>query len=219
MTLLGPYHGGKTEGNGTLQALVLAAGRSHRFGGGKLHALYQGQPLLSHVLAVVEAARHGGLLQGGAAVIGRGDEEASTLVGGAGLDPVVNDAPELGLSHSLRLGLAALESGMAGYAAAAVIFLGDQPLVRLDVVQQLVNAWHQGHGAVIRPRYQAQNNTPGHPVVLARRLWPQSRHLEGDLGFGALLGSSSPDLVTIDVPGENPDVDTLADLQALENSR
>lgn len=218
MTLLGPYHGGKTERDTPLKALVLAAGRSHRFGGGKLHALYQGRPLLSHVLAVVEAGCNEGLLRGGHVVIGSDDEPASRLVRDAGLEAIVNDAPELGLSHSLRLGLASLARGAAEDPGAALIFLGDQPLVRLDVVEQLVNAWHQGRGPIIRPRYQARPDVPGHPLVLSRRMWSQAGRLEGDHGVGALLDSSAPDMVTLDVAGDNPDVDTLADLQALEKS-
>ncbi len=219
MTLLGPYHRGKTERDTTLQALVLAAGRGDRFGGGKLHALYRQRPLLSHVLTVVEAACDQGLLHGGRVVIGADDGQASKLVRDAGLQPIINDAPERGLSHSLRLGLASLETGKAGDGGDAMVFLGDQPLVRLEVVKQLVKAWRERPGALIRPRYTARREAPGHPVVLPRRLWPHVRRLEGDLGFSALLDSSSPDMVTLDVAGDNPDVDTLADLQALEKGR
>jgi molybdenum cofactor cytidylyltransferase len=136
----------------------------------------------------------------------------------AGLEPVFNDAPERGLSYSLRLGLASLESGPPA-AGAALVFLGDQPLVRLEVVERLVKAWQEGRGAIIRPRYTEPGDAPGHPVVLSRRMWPQARKLEGDLGFRALLDSNPPDMVTLDVAGDNPDVDTLADLRALEKSR
>jgi CTP:molybdopterin cytidylyltransferase MocA len=54
-------------------ALILAAGQGRRFGGGKLHALYRGHPLLSHVLDVVEVARKRGLLDGGHVVVARDD--------------------------------------------------------------------------------------------------------------------------------------------------
>jgi molybdenum cofactor cytidylyltransferase len=218
VTLLGLYHRGKTE-RAPVQALVLAAGRGQRFGGGKLHALYRDRPLLAHVLTVVEAACNHGLIRGGHVVIGADDERASGLVRDAGLEPIVNDAPELGLSNSLRLGLASLETESMVDPGAALVFLGDQPLVRLDVVEQLVKAWQEGRGAIIRPRYTGPGDVPGHPVVISRKVWPLASQLTGDLGFRVLVDSSSPDMVMLDVAGDNPDVDTWADLQALEKTR
>lgn len=208
-------------------ALILAAGQGRRFGGGKLHALYRGHPLLSHVLDVVEVARKRGLLDGGHVVVAADDERALTLARASGLSTVINDTPELGLSHSVRLGLAALEARTNEECGAALVFLGDQPLVRIDVVEALVAAWRGpsepgtreaggGNGPIIRPRYEARPDVPGHPVLLARSIWARARQLEGDRGFSALLDSNSPDTVTLDVKGDNPDVDTRADLNALD---
>lgn len=214
MTLLGPHNSGKTTSS--LHALVLAAGRGCRFGGGKLHAHYRGRPLLSHGLEVVEAACSRGLLDGGHVVVAGTDERALSLVQDTTLQAIVNDAPDEGLSRSLRLGLEMLEH--AQQSAAAMVFLGDQPRVRLEVIEQLVEAWRGARGTIIRPRYAARPDAPGHPVVLARLIWPRARQLQGDLGFSALLDSSSRETVLIDVPGDNPDVDTPADLQVLEES-
>ncbi|MEO8089031.1 MAG: nucleotidyltransferase family protein [Gemmatimonadales bacterium] len=192
-------------------ALILAAGRSRRFGGSKLHALYQGRPLLSYVLEVVLVARTRGLLDDGHLVIAAGDEGGLRLAQAAGLDPILNHAPDLGLSHSLRLGLAALEN--LPLADAALVFLGDQPLVRLDVVEALVAV---GGDRIVRPRYEGHPHTPGHPVLLPRSIWERARQLTGDHGFRDLLSSNLPEALALDVKGENPDVDTRADLKALE---
>ena len=197
-------------------ALILAAGQGRRFGGGKLHALYRGRPLLSYVLDVVKVARKRGLLDGGHVVVAADDERALTLALAAGLATVINDAPELGLSRSLRLGLAALEARTIEEAGAALVFLGDQPLVRADVVEALVAAWQQGGGPIVRPRYEGRPDAPGHPVLLDRSIWARARQLEGDRGFSALLDSIPSETVMLDVKGDNPDVDTPADLNALE---
>jgi acetylornithine deacetylase/succinyl-diaminopimelate desuccinylase-like protein len=53
--------------------------------------------------------------------------------------------------------------------------------------------------------------TSGHPVVLDRSVWPQVERIAGDQGYG---GGG----VTIPVDGRNPDVNTLRDLRALEDS-
>lgn len=213
MTLHEPHYRGKSKVHAkrlSLQALVLAAGRGSRFGGSKLQASYRNRPLLAYPLAVVAAAGERGLIAGGRVVIAADDDASLELVREMKLEPVSNSAPELGLSHSLQLGLDALRDTEA---EAALILLGDQPLVRIEVVESLISSWHSGGGAIIRPRYEASPGIPGHPVLVARSMWPWIRQMKGDAGF-ASLGSGGETLV--DVTGQNPDVDTLGDLQALE---
>lgn len=199
-------------------ALILAAGQGRRFGGRKLHAPYRERPLLSYVLDVAEAALERDLIDGGHVVVGGDDDRARDLIHRSGLNAIINDTPELGLSGSLRLGLAALEARAAHERDAAVIFLGDQPLVRLEVVETLIARWRKGGAAIIRPRYQSRPEVPGHPVLLTRSLWPAVNQLQGDEGLGALLDSAPFETVTLNVPGDNPDIDTRADLLGLEES-
>jgi molybdenum cofactor cytidylyltransferase len=215
VTLHEPHQAGKPEARAkrlSLHTLVLAAGRGSRFGGGKLQALYRDQPLLAYPLALVAAAHKRGLLDGGHAVIAVDDDASYRMVRDMKLEPVLNSAPDRGLSYSLQLGLATLEE--TDTTAAALILLGDQPLVRLDVVEALISAWHAGRGTIVRPRYEASPQVPGHPVLIGRSVWPLTRELTGDAGFaavGSLVGET-----LVDVTGHNPDVDTLSDLQALE---
>jgi molybdenum cofactor cytidylyltransferase len=199
-----------------VQALVLAAGRGQRFGGNKLLTRYQGQPVLIHVLGVVAAACKSGAVHGGHVVVGFEDDAARDLCAQAGLEPILNQAPELGLSHSLQLGLGAVEKLSPDQASAALVFLGDQPLVRLEVVEQLIAAYRQHRAAVLRPRYQRRPDVPGHPVLLDRSAWHLARGLQGDRGIASLLNASSIETMIIDVPGDNPDIDTQDDLLALE---
>jgi molybdenum cofactor cytidylyltransferase len=163
------------------------------------------------------AAIERGVLGGGHAIVAAGDERARVLVEQSGLEAILNDAPHRGLSGSVRLGLSALED-REDEVGAALIFLGDQPMVRLAVVEALAAAWRSGGRAIVRPRYQASPHVPGHPTLLDRSIWPLAHHLEGDRGFSRLLASGSVDTFLLDVPGDNPDVDTAADLHALEES-
>jgi molybdenum cofactor cytidylyltransferase len=201
---------------GAPHALILAAGQGRRFGAGKLHALYRGRPLLSCVLDVVETARNRGLINGGHVVVTEGDEQALTLCRSAGFETIINTAPERGLSHSVRLGLAVLEASAAEEPGAALILLGDQPLVRLEVIEALVARWREGNADIIRPRYEARPEVPGHPALLARTVWHAAGRLQGDQGLVSLLDPSQFMTVTLNVPGDNPDVDTRGDLLGLE---
>ena len=194
---------------------MLAAGLGRRFGGAKLLATFRDRALVSHVLEEAATARARGLLAGVHAVVAEGDTAIEKLAAGAGAAIVPNPDPGRGLSSSLRLGLAALPPNLD----AVLVLLGDQPLVRLEVMEALVNAWRQGGFSAVRPRYASAPDTPGHPVLIARRVWPLASGLEGDSGFGQLFAPDAPDVMLLDVPGENPDVNTPADLLALKDPR
>lgn len=197
-------------------AVVLAAGRGSRFGGDKLLAPWRGQPLLAHTLAAVRAAVDTGSLAGGCVVIPLGHTELRRLVWDAGLDVVENPAPATGLSSSLRLGIVRLERTVpADGSRAAVILLGDQPLVRAEVVARLSMTWKGGRAVAVRPRYAEARNEPGHPILVDDSLWALAASLNHDAGFGAAFSARGIPVTTIDVPGGNPDVDTPADLTDL----
>lgn len=194
--------------------MILAAGAGRRFGGRKLLAPLHGRPLVGHVLELVRRARDVGLVTGARLVMAQGDAGLAELARAAGVQTVANDAPDRGLSSSLRLGLAALGAD----AGAAILLLADQPLVRLDVLAGLIGAWHERRGVLIRPRYADAPGEPGHPVLADRSVWPLAEQLEGDAGFAAVIAPHSPGAAFIDVAGRNPDVDTPADLHTLEGS-
>ena len=198
-----------------VHALVLAAGQGKRFGGDKLHAPFRGRPLLSHALDVVAEGCRRRVFDNGHVVIAVDDEAAHAQCQKVGLTAVLNDAPGLGLSHSLRLGLAAIGESTPNERGAALIFLGDQPLVRLEVTEKVIATFWSSGAAAVRPRYLAHPHIPGHPILLDRSIWQLARGLQGDRGLAGLL-SASVETLTVDVPGDNPDVDTLADLHALE---
>ena len=195
-------------------ALVLAAGSGRRFGGAKLLAPFRGQPLLAHVLELAARARAAGLVASTRAVIAIGDSAAAELVEATGDGPIVNPQPDRGLSSSLRLGLDALPAGID----AVLVLLGDQPLVRLEVIDALIAAWRTGTGVMIRPRYAEDPAEPGHPVLADRSIWPLAERLRDEAGFGAALPVGAPGVILIDVAGGNPDVDTPTDLHTLEGS-
>ncbi len=195
--------------------LVLAAGLSRRFGGSKLLATFRGRALVDHVLGAASSARRLGVISSVHVVVAAGTDAIATLARGSGASVVVNPHPARGLSSSLKLGLAALPPDIDS----ALLLLGDQPLVRLEVMEALVASRSGGGGDVIRPRYANSPDIPGHPVLLGREAWPLIAGLEGDAGLGVLLASGATGVTFIDVPGGNPGVDTPADLLSLKDSR
>jgi molybdenum cofactor cytidylyltransferase len=203
---------------GEFAGLVLAAGTATRFGGGKVLAPLAGRPLAGHVLA---AARDAGL-ERLVLVLGRDAAKVRiTLAAGdtGTLDGVlvaVNAAPERGLASSLRLGLAAATAEPAP--RGVLILLGDQPRVRPAVIAALLAAAASAptDAVAIVPAY-ADDGAPN-PVLVLCAGWPLAAGLEGDRGLGSLLAAGPGRIVRVPVPGANPDVDTPADLAALEET-
>jgi molybdenum cofactor cytidylyltransferase len=197
-------------------ALLLAAGAGTRFGSHKLLTLWRGRPLVSHAIALLAMLRDRGLVSGATAVVRAGDEGVGALLRQAGVRIVPNARPERGLAHSLQLGLGAL-AALVPEPESALVLLADQPAVPLEAVEEIVRAWELGGSAVVRPRYAASPEEPGHPVLLDRDVWGLADGLTGDHGLGRALARSPHLVLHVDVEGANPDVDTPADLSRLES--
>jgi molybdenum cofactor cytidylyltransferase len=197
-------------------ALLLAAGSSTRFGSNKLLALWRGRSVLSHVIATMTALRDRGVVSGVTAVVQDGDDRVAGLLRQAGVRVIWNEHADRGMAGSLQLGLRALTI-LRPQPEAALIFLADQPAAPAEAAEEVVRAWELGGSAVIRPRYAAAPDEPGHPVLLDRDAWGLAERLTGDEGLGRAL-SRTPELVVhVDVDGANPDVDTPADLSRLDS--
>ena len=183
-------------------AIVLAAGAGSRFGGGKLEARLDGRPVLQHVLDRLAEAGIDDPIVVTAAPLGADIEWRAAR-------PVTNPDPSRGLASSLRSGWdAAMDAPEPP--EAVIVALGDQPLVRLDVLRALARAPLDPGRPVVAPRYAASGAR--NPVRLEREAAELVRKAKGDRGLGPII-DSRPDLVrTLDVEGDNPDVDTRGDL-------
>lgn len=190
-------------------AVVLAAGAGSRFGGGKLLAQLGGRSLLEHVL---DAIRDAGLAETIVVVAPDStDVEAIAVAHGARI--VVNPRPGDGLSSSVRVGLAALTGAGEGHVDAALIALGDQPRTSPATIRTLLDAQVPAGRSLVVPRYRGGGGP--NPALLLRAAWPLAVGLQGDRGFGPLMKAHPELVLQVDQPGDNPDVDTPADLAGI----
>jgi CTP:molybdopterin cytidylyltransferase MocA len=196
--------------------LVPAAGRSERFGSAKLLAKWQGRELLGHVLLKLKGARAASLLAGIMVVHRAGDEAILTLIREYRAYPVALPGAGGELSDTIRTGIEAiLQRGPAIQPEAALICHADQPLLRLEVIHAVVDAWARGGALAARPVYRDTPAEPGLPMLVDRSLWHLAQAMKGDSGFAPVLAAEGIEVRGIPVAGRNPDVDTPADLAAL----
>ena len=121
------------------------------------------------------------------------------------VEVVRNDAPEVGMSRSLRLGISVVPPD----ADAAVVLLADQPTVDVDHLRAL-DGWRGGTPIVATRSV----GVVGPPALLEREAFGLVDGLDGDAGLRALL-RAEPDLVTPVDHGAIPDIDTPADLERI----
>lgn len=191
----------------SVAALVLAAGRSTRFAGTpKMLAAYEGR---TFVRRAAEAA-----LAGGAApvivVLGHEAGAVAASLAGLGVVLVPNPAYADGLSTSLAAGFAALPDT----AEAALVLLGDMPLVGPALVARLLAEWERaGRPPALVPTHRGRR---GNPVLLSRRLAPEIARLTGDVGAGPLLrGLDGVVELAWDDASVTEDIDTTEALERL----
>jgi molybdenum cofactor cytidylyltransferase len=199
-----------------VHALVPAAGRSERFGSSKLLAKWHDRELLGHVLHTLRGARAAGLVLDITVVHAPDDEPIRGLA-------IEYDAYPLetrgagDLSDSLRTGIDAFRLRESRTESAALLIcLGDQPQLRLDVIQALVLTWRSGGAKVVRPSYRDSPGSPGHPLLVDRSFWDLADEMRGDTGLAAVLDSRGAAVQVIPVGGGNPGVDTPEDLEMLD---
>jgi len=122
----------------------------------------------------------------------------------------VNHEYAAGQSTSLRAGLRAANAR----AAAAAVLLGDQPGVTAALIDTVAAGFLQAGAAVVRPVHCPADGRriPGHPVFLARAVWPHVEVLRGDQGARTLLAAHPEWLIELPFAGEAPrDIDTRDD--------
>ncbi|HEY4031044.1 MAG TPA: nucleotidyltransferase family protein [Caulobacteraceae bacterium] len=185
-----------------MHALVLAAGSGSRFGGGKLMAPWRGGVLIDGALDAALAAP----VQAVHVIVGA-DPAVIARARARGVHIVEAKDHALGLSASLRAGVAALPKDAAG----ALVLLGDMPEVPHAVLRPLVEAVQAGALAAV-PVFEGK---VGNPAALSAALFPKVLTLQGDRGARALIEGLGEALVRVPAPdaGVLYDVDRPEDLR------
>lgn len=187
-------------------AIVLAAGRSSRFGAHKLLADLAGEPVLRRTAGAVCSAKFGETI-----IVAGADYDAikATL---AGLQCKVVKASNWsdGISVSIRVGIESLQRERQGL----FLFLGDMPLVPIGLCEELAER-AKSSGYAARPLC---GDVPGHPVAFVNDALPDLMALTGDQGAGSLLRRADAKLGYLPTTDEGAilDVDTPAELARAE---
>jgi molybdenum cofactor cytidylyltransferase len=142
-------------------AVVLAAGQSLRMGRPKMGLAWNNTTVIGNVVDVLLAAGVDDVL----VVTGGAKEVVEDALNGIPVRTVFNPAFANGeMITTLQVGLAALREADK----AALVVLGDQPQIKINVVQTVISAYQQGDYHIVVPSFQERR---GHPWLVSRVLW------------------------------------------------
>lgn len=186
-------------------AIILAAGRSQRFGDGNkmLHPI-DGEAMIRHTASQVLAAGLGDVV----VVTGHDADDVERALQGLNVRCARNATPWDGMGTSLAAGANAIKTD----AQAMFVILGDMPRLQPATILKLLGKLDPGGGHdIVVPVYEGRR---GHPVLFAARYFSRLCALSGDTGARDILNAHPERVaaVPVDDPGTLIDVDTPEDL-------
>ena len=189
-------------------AVLLAAGRSTRMGGpNKLLSDIDGVSMVARVAQRLLASRARPII----AVLGNQAEEVDAALGKLPVERVRNPEFSEGLSTSLKRGIVALPADLD----AALICLGDMPLISGRHIERLIAAFNPLEGrAIVVPTRRGKR---GNPVLWSKRFFPEMAELAGDVGAKHLIGEHAELVAEVEMDDDAifVDIDTPDALDAL----
>ena len=193
-----------------ISGIILAAGAAERMGQQKLLLNLNGKPILQWVL---EAALSSELDEVVCVVRELEEIQQGISLKHEKLGWAVNERAAEGQSTSVIAGLKAINP----QSEAALFLVGDQPLVKRDLIDGLINLFRKTAALIVAPTFQGQTRNP---VLFRKDLFPEFLKLTGDRGGRKLIEKYKDKAVFLQWKEEAPflDVDRWEDYERLKRS-
>jgi len=184
--------------------MVLAAGQSRRMGTQKLLLPFQGKPLVARVVEVLLGSPVDQVF----VVVSKEGKSITDAIADRRVNFVTNTLCDQEMLHSVRCGLLA----MSEESVAAMVALGDQPGITVDIVARLVRSFHTAGGGIVVPTYQGKR---GHPLLFAMHYRDEILTRFAGRGLHGLIEAHPQDVSELEVTtaGILEDIDLPEDYQ------
>jgi molybdenum cofactor cytidylyltransferase len=173
-----------------ISAILLAAGESRRMGRTKQLLSFGQSTILEETVKRLLDSMIDELI----IVLGYDAERlrGSLLLRDKRIKFTVNPRYSEGMSSSIRCGVLSADST----AEAFLIALADQPLIRPEVINLLIDRYLSSRSGIVVPVYRG---VKGHPVIFSKKYLKELASLSGDIGARRLLEKYAEDVETVKV--------------------
>ena len=222
-----------------MDAILLAAGNSVRFGENKLLYRWKGKPVYRYILERLYRKKKEGLFSH-LLVVSQYEEMFRQIeTDFPEVEVVCNPHPEEGISGSIRRGLLRLET-LDAASEACLFTVADQPCLSEKSLERLIRSWQEekfgivaasGVGSHVEKErganegdqvgralcYSGAKNQPlGNPVIFSSRYYGELKNLTGDQGGKQVLYRHREDVGCCGLPAwELKDMDTREDMKTM----
>ena len=185
-------------------AIVLAAGASTRMKRQKLLLPFNGKSVVETVVDNAALSLGSKIM----VVLGSHRDQIRNKIGNRQVHFCVNENFMDGMLSSVICGFRALPKS----ASAALVFLGDQPMIPHEVADKIVKAWRVGNKGIVIPTFDGKR---GHPVLFATKYMPEIEKLNPATGLRVLSEKYRSDVLEVEcnIPAILKDIDTPEEYQ------
>ena len=182
-----------------ISAIIIASGKSERFGSDKLMYKVNSKPIIYYVINNVIKAKFTERL-----IILR-NTDLKEYAENQGLNTVWNQYYENGMSESIILGI----KNISDSSDAAMIIPGDMPMMTSDNLNSLINHFIESRKEIVG---FLLNGIPVSPVIFSRKYFNELLQLKGDRGGKPVIMKHMDDFTGIEVSdNSHMDIDTIRD--------
>lgn len=184
-----------------INLILLAAGNSNRFQGNKLLTEVNHKPMYMNVIEKVLKLTFNKI------ILVTQYEEIKAVLSKHNIEVVMNYNSELGISHSIKLGIQKSQN-----ADAYMFMVCDQPFISASSIKNLMNEFIKSNKGLACVEY---NGCLGNPTIFAKSYEGALMSLEGDIGGKYIINRNLDDLMTIKIYDklEITDIDTKKELE------
>lgn len=186
-----------------ISCIIMASGLSKRMGENKLLLDFNGKKLYQHTFDVIDQ------IDFDEVILASSYDEILEDGKSRGYKSILNENNEEGKASSIRIGVENADQD-----SALMFFVADQPLLKLETVEELIKAYKDNE--VIT--YPVVNRRRGAPVIFPSSFRDGLMSLKGDAGGMLLVKDNPVNEVKIDDESELMDIDTYESFEALKEN-
>jgi len=177
--------------------VLLAAGSSKRYQGIKLLDIIDGKQMYLHIL------ERAGQLKISPKIIVTQYDEIREKAKEYGFTVVMNEEPEIGISHSIQLGL--LKAIEEDPNLEGILYsVCDQPYLKKTTIEHLIAAFDASDKEMASVSYQG---VLGNPCIIGKKYFGELLALEGDVGGKKIISRFPKDVESVPIEDEKELVD------------
>lgn len=171
-----------------IYALLLAAGESRRMGKPKLLLPFGRTTIVEHIVDSILESNVDKII----VVLGSHREKILKKISDRPIETVINHRYKEGMLSSIRTGFEALPND----AAAALVYLGDQPLIPSSVADDLIEAYKQTRKGIVLPVFKKKR---GHPILIDMKHRQEISNLSPEIGLRELMHNHPEEVQEVEV--------------------